>query len=325
MFLGVDGGGTKTAFCLVDSSGAVVGRARTAGSYYFPEGVGLVERVLDEGIHAVCADAGIAPSQISYAFFGLAGYGEAAADIPALDAAPRAVLGHDRYACDNDMVCGWAGSLAAADGINVVGGTGSICYGEKDGKGVRTGGWGELFGDEGSAYWVAIRGLNAFTRMSDGRLAEGPLAQVFRGHLKLASDLDAIDVVLNQWHGGRPEIAALSRLVNEAAELGDATAAAILSDAGAELAQHVHVTRNRVGFAPDEVVAVSYSGGIFSASMVRDSFSRELEKRAGAYELRHPRYEPVIGAALYAAKLAGTPLDQTALDRLASVDTSGGN
>jgi N-acetylglucosamine kinase-like BadF-type ATPase len=325
MFLGVDGGGTKTAFCLVDSAGAVVGRARTAGSYYFPEGVGLVERVLAEGIKAVCADAGITPAQVSYAFFGLAGYGEAAADLPALDAAPRAVLGHDRYACDNDMVCGWAGSLGAADGINVVGGTGSICYGEKDGRGVRTGGWGEIFGDEGSAYWVAIRGLNAFSRMSDGRLAEGPLAEVFRRHLKLTSDLDAIDVVHNQWQGGRPEIAALSRLVNEAAELGDATATTILSDAGAELAQHVDVTRNRVGFAAEEVVAVSYSGGIFSASIVRESFSRELEKRAGAYELRHPLYEPVIGAALYAAKLAGTPLDQTALDRLASVDTSGGN
>ncbi len=32
------------------------------------------------------------------------------------------------------MVCGWAGSLACADGINVVAGTGSICYGEYRGQ-----------------------------------------------------------------------------------------------------------------------------------------------------------------------------------------------
>ncbi len=57
--------------------------------------------------------------------------------------------------CGNDMVCGWAGSLACADGINVVAGTGSICYGEYQGRSARCGGWGELFSDEGSAYWIA--------------------------------------------------------------------------------------------------------------------------------------------------------------------------
>ncbi|HEY7009469.1 MAG TPA: hypothetical protein VH395_11040 [Jatrophihabitantaceae bacterium] len=46
-----------------------------------------------------------------------------------LDAMPRTALGHDRYRCDNDMVCGWAGTLGGEDGINVVAGTGSIGYG----------------------------------------------------------------------------------------------------------------------------------------------------------------------------------------------------
>ena len=87
------------------------------------------------------------------------------------------MLGHDRYSCDNDMVCGWAGSLAGEDGINVISGTGSMTYGERQGVGHRVGGWGELFGDEGSAYWIAAQGLNAFTRMSDGRLPHGPAAR----------------------------------------------------------------------------------------------------------------------------------------------------
>jgi N-acetylglucosamine kinase-like BadF-type ATPase len=215
------------------------------------------------------------------------------------------------------------------DGINVISGTGSMAYGEREGRGVRTGGWGELFSDEGSAYWIAVRGLNAFSRMSDGRLPEGPLAEVFRRHLAPPSDLDVIDIVLNRWQGGRTEIAALSRRVAEAAELGDATAAAILSDAGHELAQLVDVARHRLGFGPGDVVPVSYSGGTFAALGVLTSFTRELEAREARYELRQPLYEPVIGAALYAAKLAGTPLDSTALDRLASAETAaavqGGN
>ncbi|WP_329459070.1 BadF/BadG/BcrA/BcrD ATPase family protein [Streptomyces sp. NBC_01497] len=317
MFLGVDGGGTKTAFCLVDRYGQVRGRATAASSYYFSEGIELVGRVLKEGVDKVCDAAGLAPAEIDYAFFAIPGYGESSGDVPVLDAAPRAVLGHDRYACDNDMVCGWAGSLGAVDGINVISGTGSMTYGERLGRGVRIGGWGELFGDEGSAYWIAIRGLAAFSRMSDGRLPEGPLAGVLRQHLDTGSDLDVIDVVYNRWKGNRGQIAALSRQVAEAAALGDESAAAILTEAGRELALLVDVTRERLGFAPDETVPVSYSGGTFAATAVLEAFTTALKAhRTTGYELRHPLYEPVIGAALYAAKLAGTPLDRNALDAL---------
>ncbi|MFI1094126.1 N-acetylglucosamine kinase [Streptomyces sp. NPDC020917] len=319
MFLGVDGGGTKTAFSLIDHSGQVLARAKAPSSYYFSDGIDLVGRVLRQGVDEICAAAGVTPAQFDYAFFALPGYGEAAGDLPALDAAPRAVLGHDRYACDNDMVCGWAGSLGAVDGINVISGTGSMTYGERLGRGVRVGGWGELFGDEGSAYWIAIRGLNAFSRMSDGRQPEGPLAGLLRRHLEPVSDLDVIDIVYNQWKGDRGRIAALSRVVAEAATLGDDCAAAILADAGRELATVVDVTRRRLEFAPDETVPVSYSGGTFTADAVLASFTAALHGSHTGYELRRPLYEPVIGAALYAAKLAGTPLDHTALDALRSV------
>ncbi|MFH8982066.1 BadF/BadG/BcrA/BcrD ATPase family protein [Streptomyces varsoviensis] len=316
MFLGVDGGGTKTAFCLVDRGGQVVARAQAASSYYFSHGIELVERVLGEGVDAVCAAAELSPADIEYAFFGLPGYGEAARDLPVLNATPRAVLGHDRYACDNDMVCGWAGSLGAVDGINVISGTGSMTYGERQGRGVRVGGWSEMFGDEGSAHWIAVRGLNAFSRMADGRIPEGPLSKVFRRHLDLASDLDVIDVVHNQWQGDRGRIAALSRSVAEAAGLGDEAASAILAEAGRELALLVDVTRERLEFGPDETVPVSYSGGTFGADPVLEAFATGLKSRFTHYELRHPLYEPVVGAALYAAKIAGTPLDQPALDAL---------
>ena len=88
------------------------------------------------------------------------------------------------------MICGWAGSLQCRDGISIVAGTGSICYGERNGKIARCGGWGELFSDEGSAYWMACRGLNLFSRMSDGRAVKGPLYEIVRERLKLTEDLD---------------------------------------------------------------------------------------------------------------------------------------
>lgn len=322
MFLGVDGGGTKTALCLVDRAGTIRSRVLGDGAYYFSGngtgGLDHVVRVLREGITALCDDAGITPADIDHAFLGLPGYGEAPGDIAALDAAPRQVLGHDRYTCDNDMICGWAGSLGAADGINVISGTGSMAYGERNGRGVRTGGWSELFSDEGSAYWIAVRALNVFSRMSDGRLPEGPLAEVLRRHLGLTTDLEVIDVVLNRWQGRRSDIAGLSPRVSEAAEQGDAEATAILRDAGRELALLVDSAHRRLGFGPDETVPVSYSGGVFGSTAVLDTFTTELRGRAAGFDLRQPLLPPEVGAALYAAKLAGDPLDAAALTALRS-------
>ena len=314
MYLGVDGGGTKTALCLLDGDGRVAARARAPSCYYFTEGIDLVGRVLQEGVEEVCERASVTPAEIRHAFFGLPTYGEVSSDVPTLDAIPGEVLGHDRYACDNDTVCGWAGSLGGADGINVVSGTGSITYGERVGRGVRIGGWGELFGDEGSAYWIAIKGLNVFSRMSDGRLPVGPLYEALRTHLELEADLDLVDVVLNHWQGGRSEIAALSRIVAGAAETGDECAARILSQAADELARLVDTTRQHLDFGPQEEVPVSYSGGVFNARSVVSGFEAALEDLHEGYELREPLFSPVVGAAIYAAKLAGEPLDAETLE-----------
>jgi N-acetylglucosamine kinase-like BadF-type ATPase len=315
MYLGVDGGGTKTALCLLREDGRVAARARAPSCYYFTEGIDLVGRVLRQGIDEVCEMASITPADISYAFFGLPTYGEVSGDVSALDAAPGAILGHGRYACNNDMVCGWAGSLGGIDGINVISGTGSMTYGERAGTGIRVGGWGELFGDEGSAYWIAIKGLNAYSRMSDGRLPVGPLHETLRTHLALEADLDLVDVVLNRWRGGRSEIAALSRVVAGAAEEGDECAARILSEAADELAGLVDTTRRRLDFGPDQEVPVSYSGGVFNARPVVEGFEAALKHLHDGYELREPLYSPVVGAAIYAAKLAGEPLDVETIGR----------
>ncbi|MFF0512147.1 N-acetylglucosamine kinase [Streptomyces sp. NPDC004250] len=321
VFLGVDGGGTKTAFCLVDASGTV--RARATGPGTSPsdeagdDGSFGTCPVLAEGVARVCAESGVAPADVTHAFFGLPAHGESPALTAALDALPARLLGHDRYGVGNDMVCAWAGSLGLASGINVISGTGSMAYGERAGRTARAGGWGELFGDEGSAHWIAVRGLNAFTRMSDGRLAPGPLAGVLRRALGLGSDLDVVGRVL---YGGlgRDGVAALSRPVAEAAELGDPVAGAILARAGRELALLADAARERLGFPTTEPVPVSYSGGVFGARPVADAFRAELARLDARFDLRPPLYEPVVGAALQAASLAGSPLDDTARAALRS-------
>lgn len=305
-FLGVDGGGTKTAFALLSGDGTVLARATGDSCYYLGRSIGLVEDVLREGTTAVCRAAGRTPDEITYAFVALPGYGEVSGDIATLDAIPGRVLGHQRYRCDNDMVAGWAGSLGAVDGVNVIAGTGSMTYGEHAGRRIRVGGWGELFDDEGSAYWIAIRGLSAFAKMSDGRLPPGPLHQRMRAHLQLATDLDLVDIVLHRWQGDRATIASLARVVTDAAAVGDPICAGILRDAGQALSELVKATIAQLDYQPDEIVPVSWSGGVFDSADVRATFREHLAD--APVDLRDPLVSPALGAALYAARLAGTPL-----------------
>jgi N-acetylglucosamine kinase-like BadF-type ATPase len=316
VFLGVDGGGSKTEFCLIDAQGTVAATLTMAGCSYLAVGFGGVASILERGVREVCAKAGVAIGAIDYAFFGLPSYGESTRDRPQLDAAPSSVLSRAHYQCDNDMVCGWAGSLGAADGINAIAGTGSMAYGEHAGRKVRCGGWGELFGDEGSAYWIAIQGLSCFSKMSDGRRAKGGLHERLRARLGLARDLDLVDLVLSQWRGERAKIASLSHVVMDAAVAGDGDALDIIERAAAELARLVDATRQQLDFAEAEAVPVSYSGGMFDSGPVfLDAFQRGVAGLRGEYLLRQPLFSPALGAALYAAKLHGTPVDAHAIPR----------
>ncbi|WP_432510769.1 N-acetylglucosamine kinase [Kineococcus sp. SYSU DK001] len=300
-YLGMDGGGTKTAFVLVDADGAVVAQDLQPSCYYFGQGgLAPVERVVADGVAAVTA--GVAADEIGFAFFAFPGYGEFSADVPALDALPEKVLGHRRYACGNDMVSGWAGSLGGRDGINVVAGTGSIAYGEREGAAHRAGGWGELFGDEGSAHWVAVRGLSAFSRMADGREPRTALYDAVRAGLGITADLDAISVVLDRWQGRRAEVASLARTVTAAAAAGDPTALGIVRAAVAELLLLVETTAAALGYRAGQGVPVSYSGGLFQAPVVRETFATALAASPLRPTLVEPRYDPGHGSALYALR-----------------------
>ncbi len=304
LFLGVDGGGTKTRFALIDAGLQLVTEAQFGTTYHPEVGLDGVRNVLERGVAKVLADAGAKAAQISWAFFGFPGFGEDPQATPALSAMPAPILRHDRYTVDNDMVCGWAGSLGAADGINIVAGTGSIGYGQRGKAAARAGGWSESFGDEGSAYWIAMQGLNAYSRMSDGRLPEGPLHSLVNETLHLRNDLDLCAYVYGSNAKTRGELAQLSQLVSKAASAGDAAALDIFHRAGLELAQIADALRHRLGFEPGEPVKVSYSGGAFGAGeLLLQPFEAALKSASADFTVARPLHEPHYGAALYAAKL----------------------
>lgn len=314
--LGVDGGGSKTHFLLCRVDGQEQSFHVGPGTYYLEIGVEGVAGVIGSGIEALCQQAGIPPASIAHAFFGLPSYGESPGHDAVLQDLPAKLLGHRRYTCDNDVVCGWAGSLGGDDGINIVSGTGSIAYGQRGSAAARCGGWGELFGDEGSAYWTAIRGLNAFTQMSDGRLSRTALYEVFRTTLELHSDFQVIERFLEQ-DGSRKTLAGLAPLVSKAADAGDPVAIQILSDAAAALALQAATLAHKLGYEPADLVPVSYSGGMFNK---QDKFVQRFEAALGQsgsnFQLRVPMYPPHVGAVLAAARFCEVIDRSTAMPKL---------
>jgi len=308
MFLGMDGGGTHSVFVILDRAGRE--RARhEAGSAYYPEvGIDAVRDMLRAGVRAALAQAALPADALEHAFFGLPMHGEDD-QTPVLDQLPAGVLPAGRYACGNDMICGWAGSLGGEDGINVVAGTGSIGYGEVAGRSARCGGWSELFSDEGSAFWIARAGLQLFSRMSDGRAVQGPLLAHVRRQLGGHLDLELGTWIVRELGNDRSRIAGLARLVHAAAVDGDAQCLAILQSAGRELAQLALAIRRALAVGDEAEVRVSYSGGVFDACpQVTESFSAALAASGRRFAVTTPRFTPEIGAALQAARLAGRPV-----------------
>ena len=317
--LGVDGGGTKTEFVLIDREGHVAAIHRESGSYHLQIGVERLRDVIGRGLKAILGGLSIPGDAIEHAFFGLPAYGEDSSIQPLLDSLPAEFLGHRRYRCGNDMVCTWAGSLGGEDGIGIVAGTGSIGYGERKGRTARAGGWGELFSDEGSAYWIAARGLNVFSRMADGRLPKGPLHQILVRKFELTNALDLCAHVMAAEGPTRDRIASFCPLVAQAATEGDEQAVAIFQAAARELAAIANALRTALGFPPGERVPTSYSGGAFATGeRLLAPFRKSLSALSADFELREPLLSPGVGAALYAARDCGRPLAARAIARLRS-------
>ena len=317
MFLGVDGGGTKTAYALIDSKGNIRASHLTGSVSHLSEGVARAAALLVEGAVAVLTMAATDAARITFAYFGLPSYGEDSATTAQLDAMPSSLFGASQYLCGNDMICSWAGSLACRDGISVIAGTGSMAYGEYAGRAARAGGWGELIGDEGSAYWIAREGMNLFSRMSDGRAERGPLYALVRTRFGIESDLDLCARIYSENANTRGAFAQFARLVHDAAQSGDSQARAIFVRAGDELVANVLAVRRSLQVPQTVVLPVSYTGGAFAGSpTLIGAFNNALTAVQLAFDCRAPLFPPVIGAALYAARHAGKPLSDEALTNL---------
>lgn len=302
LVIGVDGGGTKTEAVLarVEADGglrtlhrcttgpsnlqlasfsAITDEVRHSLDGLFAEHPGLRRRV-----QAVCfcmAGAGHEPLRQRF---------ESWAHAERL--APQIQVTHDAR-------CLLAAGTRRGVGVALIAGTGSLAYArDAAGNQSRCGGWGSLFGDEGSAYWLALAGFRAASQALDGR---GMPTQLV--------------AALSEWlDGERPEqwlvklrtleshaIASAARIVSQLAEAGDAVARRLLDQCGEQLSLMLVTLAKRCFM--DQPIDLALAGGlILHNEPLREAVLRQT--REAGIQIDHCQQvaHPVDGAVRLAAE-----------------------
>ncbi|MBV8726208.1 MAG: hypothetical protein JO233_00365, partial [Candidatus Eremiobacteraeota bacterium] len=167
LFAGLDGGQSATEAVVADSSGRIIGRGKAGPADEIGEppdssrlrdaihgalNAALRNGALDEGANLVSVVAGVS------------GYeGRIYGKPPNLNARDFALV--------HDASIAHAAALGGKAGVTVVCGTGTSAYGNnEEGDAITVGGWGYLFGDQGSGFWIGRRALERVMHDTDAAL-----------------------------------------------------------------------------------------------------------------------------------------------------------
>jgi len=299
IFAGVDGGGTRTRLALVGEDGTLLGYASGGCCSFADQGVVAAQEELVRLWHEAWGVAGAAPRPVAAVFLGMGSIlslqdaqinREIAAQIGMAE--PRDIF------ADNDVRNAHAGGLVGRSGILLIAGTGSACFGRNAlGENWRTGGWGHLLGERGSAYALGLSAMVAATREADGRGVQTSLTIFLREALGL-SDLKEIFRKVHHDGVSRTQVAALAPRIVDFAKAGDPVAGEILQVEADGLVEMVVTVAQRLGMtSPD----LALTGGLLTnAATFRHIFLDKLTRKIPQFRLANDGLAPVFGAVLLA-------------------------
>lgn len=168
--LGLDIGGTHTRARLV-RDGTVLAEAEGGSASLTAAG----REQADTALTAILSELGLCPASLDAICAGSAGSGSG--DARAFLTARLAPLTrHGTVIVVNDVALVLP-AAGVGDGIAVVAGTGSNCFGRHAGRERAVGGWGWLLGDEGSGYWIVKQAVREILRRHDDETPPGPLTR----------------------------------------------------------------------------------------------------------------------------------------------------
>lgn len=289
----LDGGGTKTDLVWADAVGNL-------GHVHIERGCNPQDnrRWLDQ----VRAALDAMPAPARHIVLGIPGY----AEVPALD---RAVLRAVARLCPgtatvmNDVALACQAAFPTGGGVLVLAGTGSMAMAVGP-KGLhRTGGWGDAYGDEGSAHWIGRQALSLASQMLDGRLPGTGFDRALCARLGVPAQDGGFGLMawVQADPNHRPTVAGVAAHVDALAEDQSPEAHHILTRAAQQLTRHAAAAAALAGLEKDW--PWSNAGSVFSSRTVADGVTALLGRPA-----RQPQYSALIGGLILAARAANWPV-----------------
>ena len=309
--LGVEGGGTKTAWVLVET---------VAGA-----NAGCEFRIIDQGklppsnfrlttserLRAILTEL---PRQIDRAGLFLAGCGTEG-DRRLLRQIGLEVWPNANIVTGSDRDSGLAAALDHGDGIVVNAGSGSSVTGRRDNRVERAGGWGHILGDAGGGYFLSIQALRLVLREHDLHHAE----MQFTEKILSALSLNSLDELV-RWvkTADKMKIAMLTSVVFEAATKGDARMMEIIEEGARVLCEYTEAVASALHLLAPKVALI---GGLFHRdSIYTHAFRRRLKKNLPDARVVIAERAPELGAAWLAAEL-GDHIDFQATASQSEIDS----
>jgi glucosamine kinase len=276
-YLGMDGGGSKTALLLVDEHDNEICRVQSGPSNYLSVGPDAAKAAIEQGISQLTGRPDIVCA-------GFAGAGRPDGKTFYREIL-HALMPDAQVIVESDAFIASIGAIGVDPGILLIAGTGSIVIGrDKDRSIFRVGGWGPTFGDEGSGFWIGREAIRAALRSLDIQ-EPGEFAQ----RIAVTLGLQSISEIAGAWASGTvgvPEVAGLFPEV--AAMYPSGPAKQILANAASHLRWLADTASKRVGL---DKCRKAHSGSVASHPIMRELIGLEFEE---------PQHSPEWGAVIWA-------------------------
>ena len=299
LYLGVDGGGTKTHIALMSPAGKVRCEGFAGPSNPLRVGVETAVGNIVKAINEACDAGVVSRGDIVAATLGLAGVRRADLRQRVRERFVKST-GIRSATVITDAEIALYATTQGQPGLVVIAGTGSICLGKnEEGKIAISGGWGPLAGDEGGGVGIAQTALHSVAKASDGRGIPTALSDSAAEYFR-ASGPENLIVAIYSPQVDNSRIAGFAKFVVDAAKSGDAVAVSIMREAGSELGLAACAVIEKLGLAKSKV-PIGCVGSVFNAGeLLTKPMIETVHTLAPRAFLTEPLMPPAHAAAMMA-------------------------
>ena len=276
-YLGIDGGGSKTAFLLVDDYYNEICHLQSGPSNYLSVGGEAAKEAITQGVSRLTERPNIVCG-------GFAGAGRPDS-VTFYRELLQSLIPEAQVIIESDAFIASIGAIGIDPGVLLIAGTGSIVIGrDKERSMFRVGGWGPYFGDEGSGFWIGREAVRAALRSIDMQSSAEFTERVAAG-----LGLKSIAEVVGAWASGKIGVPEIAGLFPEIVSMYPAEPAKqILAEAAAHLRSLVEIASKRAGV---EDCRKALSGSVATHPAIRPLIGLKFEE---------PRHSPEWGAVIWA-------------------------